>query len=403
MKTPSADEHTMPVGKYLLFPLNYEQSPCEICGKCCSTDWKVELDADEFLRYKGFFEESELPRELQEVKDGSGVSYKLLPVDGKCIFLKPDNKCYIHGKHGPEAKSRTCRFFPLSPDTFTPRGMHLKISFVCPAILKSLLSHEPVEITRQEWDNDLRCPGTAKFYHDKEISWESFFAYNDVLSSLFLQTPYHVEQNLLIASVWTSDLYAGLREGSIHEFGSILSREDLSGKRQSLLKTGTGFAPQYTEHMNVVTHIAYDAMQNEFAELQRGTDYVSIAAFLDPQEKLFNDRDRVLDAYHNYYLKELPGFSQIIERYLLYKVLGIGIFTSHGVIYGINFLNLCYCFFRLYLLADIIFGNKELNNEAVLKAVSFVEIVFFHRRSMQFPQMENIFSKPVLSLLLLRL
>ena len=403
MKTSPANEYGVPVGKYLLFPVNYEQSPCVSCGKCCSTNWIVELDADEFLRYERFSKESELPNNLQKVKDEAGVSYKLLPEGGKCIFLQPDNKCYIHGKYGPEAKSRTCRFFPLSPNAFTPRGMHLMISFVCPAILNSLLSTGPVQTTQADWDNDLRCTSTANFFKDKKISWESFFTYNDVLSSLFLQGPYHVEQNLVIASVWTSDLYAGLKEGSINEFGSILSREDLFRNRQSLLETGNGFTPQYTEHMNVITHIAYAAMQNEFADLKGGEDYLSITNLLDPGDKLFNDRQRVLDAYHKYYLKELPGFSHIIERYLLYKVLGVGIFTSNGVIHGINYLALCYCFFRLYLLAEVIFGKQELNNEAVLKAISFVEIVFFHRRSMQFPQMENIFSKPMLSLLLLRL
>jgi lysine-N-methylase len=194
MKKINSKDKDIPVGKYVLFPDSFSRSPCEMCGKCCNNDWSVEMDAEDFHRYKSILESSTLPDEyksyLQETKNREGkIVYKLSPREGRCIFLLSDNKCYIHSEHSPDAKSRTCKNYPLAANAFSPRGMHLKTSFVCPSILNTLLTPDPVRITEKEWENDFLCSGTVNFSGDYHVSWKKLFSLNDALSSLFPQKP----------------------------------------------------------------------------------------------------------------------------------------------------------------------------------------------------------------------
>jgi Fe-S-cluster containining protein len=411
MKKALSKDKAIPVGKYVLFPDNFSRSPCEMCGKCCNNDWSVEMDAEDFYRYKSILENSPLTDEyksyLQETKNREGkIVYKLSPRKGRCIFLLSNNKCYIHSEHGSDAKSRTCKNYPLAANAFSPRGMYLKTSFVCPSILKTLLSSDPVRITEKEWGNDFLCPDTVNFSGDYHISWEKLFSLNDSLSSLFLQKPFHAEDNLITAGIWVFNLFNRLKQDRMNEFDSMCSKEYLAGNRASLLEAGNEFPPQQLEQMNLISHIAYAVMQEEFLGTSNRSNSLNITRMLEPEAVTSELYSKIRVTYNEYYIKELPGYSDIIEKYLLHKILSVGVFTQSGFVYGINLLSLCYSFIRLYLISDLVFEKDELNTDDILEAISFVELVFFHRRSMEYlksPHIINILSNPALSILLLRL
>jgi Fe-S-cluster containining protein len=411
MKKALSKDKTIPVGKYVLFPDDFSRSPCEMCGKCCNNDWSVEMDEEDFHRYKSILESSTLPDDyrsyLQEIKNNEGkVVYKLSPREGRCIFLLPDNKCYIHSEHGPAAKSRTCKNYPLAVHAFSPRGLHLKTSFVCPSILRTLISADPVTIAEKEWENDFVCSGTVNFSNDYYISWETFFSLNDALSSLFLHKPFHVEHNLITAGIWVFNLFNRLKQGSMREFDSLCSKEYLAENRESLLEAGDEFQPQLLEQMNLISHIAYAVMQEEFLGAFNRSHSLNITRLLEPEAVTSELYPKIQITYNDYYIKELKRYSDIIERYLLHKMLSVGVFIQSGFVYGINFLSLCYSLIRLYLIAVLVFERDELHTDDILEAISFVELVFFHRRSMEYlksPHIVNILSSPALSILLLKL
>lgn len=411
MEKTISKENSIPVGKYVLYPGDFTSSPCEMCGKCCNNDWIVSMDAEDFNRYKTILENSDFPDEyssyLQEEKDSGGnSSYKLVPCRGRCIFLMSDNKCYIHGKLGPEAKSRTCKNYPLSVSGFSPRGMHLKMSFICPSILNSLLSPDHIQTTKTEWENDFLCPGTVRFSGEHFISWDSYFSLTDALSGLFLQKPYHAEHNLIMAGILTFNFFDGLKQNRPNVFNPQSVKEYMSDNKKAFLETGYEFIPQYKEQMNVISFIAYALMEDEFIKLIKGERASDIVRLLDPEAITSYYSGKIQETYNQYYINELPKFSHIIEKYLLHKILDTGIFTRNGFVYGINYLSLCYSFFRLYLLAGTIFGKNKLDTNDVLEAISFVELKFTHKRSMEglkSSRVANILSSPALSLLLLRL
>ena len=92
--------------------------------------------------------------------------------------------------------------------------MHLKTSFACPSILKSFFLPEEIKITRAEWKNNLLCLSHLTFYNEYTMTWESLFDMIEAVSSLFLQKPYNVEHNLLVAGIWMGAIYENIKQGN---------------------------------------------------------------------------------------------------------------------------------------------------------------------------------------------
>ena len=300
------------------------------------------------------------------------------------MFLLPDNKCYIHNHHGPKAKSRTCNRFPLAVDTYSPRGMHLKTSFICPSIINSLLSSDNIKLNKAEWINDFTCPTSVNFCESLTVSWDSLFSLRDALSSLFLQESYHVEQNLVIAGMWASALYHKLKHGKIKEFNEMSAKEYLPLNKKTFLDAGEEFSPQCLEQINLIANIAQVLMAEEFMNESESSGPLKFTSMLRSREAISNSTDYIQHAYGQQYVKALSGFSHIIERYLLNKILSLGLLTRNGIVFGINHIVLCYSFIRLIILAEIISGKNKLDVKDILEAIRFVELIFFHRRSMEY-------------------
>lgn len=410
MKKSFPGDKGIPVGQYVLFPSTFSSSPCEMCGKCCNNNWVVELSEEEYIRYKTIYRNSDLPKEYESCfeeikKDGESI-YKLLPYNGRCIFLLEDNKCYIHSKHGPESKSRTCKYFPLEVSAYSPRGMHLKTSFSCPSILKSLLSSEEIRITKVEWENELICANQINLYNDYTVTWDRLFSISESVSSLFLHNKYNVEHNLFVTGIWINAVYEGYKQSKAEKIDAILMKEYLLNNRQSYLEVYDQLSPQYLEKMNLMSHIAQAMTMDKFVCDEKNEGSPKITGILKSKEIIDDLRHQLQEIYHNKYLIEIQEFTGIIEKYLIHKIQSVGIFTQKGFIYGINTLILCYAFIRMYLLAEIIFGKRELTYSVVLEAIGFVEENFFHRKAAEYlksPHMVKILSNPNLFHFLLKL
>jgi hypothetical protein len=352
-------------------------------------------------------EESDLPSDytkyLQENKSDDDSKYKLLPRHGKCIFFMENNKCYIHDKYGHDAKSRACKTYPLSTSAFSPRGIHLKISFTCDSILRSLLLPDAIRTTSDDWENDLVCTARVQFSVGHSVSWQNFFFINDALASLFLQSAYNIEHNLMLSSIWASDLFNKLKDNMLNEFRSSSGLEYLSANKNIFLEKAKGFEPEYSSQIMLLSDIAKATLQYELMEKEKNLSTVNLMRLLVNVNNTLIDK--IKEAYNKHYLKGLSSFTVIIERYFMHKMLSLEMSVTHGIIYGLNKLSLCYAFLRLHLLAKIIFNNEKLNDDDILDSISFVETTFFHKSSTQYldsPHMLKILLNPSLPLLLIR-
>jgi Fe-S-cluster containining protein len=410
MKESAVTDEGIPVGQFILFPSNLSNSPCEMCGKCCKNNWSIELSEEEFLRYKTILKNSDLPEEYEsfseEIQQDGETIYKLLLRNSGCIFILDDNRCYIHSRYGPESKSRACRYFPLEVSGYSPRGMHLKTSFACPSILRSLLSSEGVTITRVDWKNNLRCASHLIFHGGYTITWERLFSLSDAMSCLFVQNSFDVEQKLLIAGKWINDMYEAYKLGNSAMIDVMSGREYLLDHKQSFLDECEQLSPLYAEKMNLMSHIAHVMSMSAFISETEVAGSCENTGILKSKEMIANVRNRLQEVYHDIYLKELQKFSKIIAKYILHKLQSMGIFTQKGFIYGVNHLILCYAFFRMFLLTQLISEKKTIISADVIEAVTFVEENFFHRKSAKYltsPQMAKILSNPNLFHFLLKL
>ncbi len=96
----------------------YENFACTLCGDCCNSPWKISLHQSYYEEWFDFFNTHENPRFhepfVKRKKPTESDYADMRRVEGthRCIFLEPDNSCYIHAHHGEEALSSVCREYP---------------------------------------------------------------------------------------------------------------------------------------------------------------------------------------------------------------------------------------------------------------------------------------------------
>lgn len=90
---------------------------CTQCGDCCTSAWRIHLPEAYYKKWYAFFDEDPSGRFRQPfVTHPSPTAEQYADIrrltNHRCIFLEPDNSCYIHRHHGEEALSEICRSYP---------------------------------------------------------------------------------------------------------------------------------------------------------------------------------------------------------------------------------------------------------------------------------------------------
>jgi hypothetical protein len=203
----------------------------------------------------------------------------------------------------------------------------------------------------------------------------------------------------MLSSIWASDLFNKLKDNMLNEFRSSSGLEYLSANKNIFLEKAKGFEPEYSSQIMLLSDIAKATLQYELIEKEKHLSTVNLMRLLVNVNNTLIDK--IKEAYNKHYLKGLSSFTVIIERYFMHKMLSLEMSVTHGIIYGLNKLSLCYAFLRLHLLAKIIFNNEKLDDDDILDSISFVET----KSSTQYldsPHMLKILLNPSLPLLLIR-
>jgi len=99
----------------------YQHFACTQCGDCCKLPWAIHVSEDYYRRWydvldaepSGRFKEPML--KIKAPPDShSYASLRRKPGTSECIFLEPDNSCWIHKNHGETALSTVCKTYPRS-------------------------------------------------------------------------------------------------------------------------------------------------------------------------------------------------------------------------------------------------------------------------------------------------
>lgn len=96
----------------------YTHFQCTQCGDCCRSGWKIHLSKAYYDQWfevfdnhpSGRFRAPFTPYVHGQTEERYAEMRRT--TDQACIFLEPDQSCFIHGHYGEEALSHVCRTYP---------------------------------------------------------------------------------------------------------------------------------------------------------------------------------------------------------------------------------------------------------------------------------------------------
>lgn len=97
---------------------SYSQFACTQCGECCKTPWSIHVTKDYYEHWYPILDAHPSGRFKQPFnlvsEPGEHVygDVRRKPGTSECIFLEPDQTCFIHATYGAEALSPVCRKYP---------------------------------------------------------------------------------------------------------------------------------------------------------------------------------------------------------------------------------------------------------------------------------------------------
>lgn len=105
-----------PTDELVLYFDDVEHFSCSQCGHCCQRPWLVGIDQayyDRWVRYWNQHPDARFHGALRVQPLASFyATLKRAPQNGHCIFLEPDNACYIQRHLGAEAQPILCQQYP---------------------------------------------------------------------------------------------------------------------------------------------------------------------------------------------------------------------------------------------------------------------------------------------------
>jgi Fe-S-cluster containining protein len=95
----------------------FDHFQCTQCGDCCTSAWGIHLSQRYHTEWYSFFDQHpsgrfRQPFILNPVPTAAHYADIRRLDNHRCLFLEPDNSCYIHRHHGEEALSEVCRLYP---------------------------------------------------------------------------------------------------------------------------------------------------------------------------------------------------------------------------------------------------------------------------------------------------
>lgn len=213
----------------IIIPENFRYSCLPDCAVCCKADWSIDIDEETFKNLSKV-EWGEISKRFAGKKKFIEKKHKKYfeLIEGKCIFLDDDKYCLIHKKMGFDAKSSTCKIYPLK-FIKTADGIIVRLSFVCPSIIKNTgvpLEEQIGEIKKiasLKPEQMRQIDETVAVSEDFKISWTDYKKLENFILDL-LQTGDNYESSLKSAAKFLRIVLEGLQKNE--EISGILEKID---------------------------------------------------------------------------------------------------------------------------------------------------------------------------------
>jgi len=188
----------------IIIPENFRYSCLPNCAVCCA-GWNIDVDEEAYKNFSKFDWEKiskKFVGKKKFIEENNKKYFEL--VDGKCIFLDDDKYCLLHKKLGFDAKTSTCKIYPLK-FIKTADGIIVRLSFVCPSIIKNTgipLEEQLLEIKKLaalKPERMRQIDETIAVNEDFKIGWSDYKKLENFILNL-LKTGDNYESSLKLAA-----------------------------------------------------------------------------------------------------------------------------------------------------------------------------------------------------------
>ena len=213
----------------IIIPENFCYSCLPNCAVCCKADWSIDID-EETYKNLSKVEWEKISKKFAGKKKFIEKNHKKYfeLIEGKCIFLDDDKYCLIHKKLGFDAKTSTCKIYPFK-FIKTADGIIVRLSFVCPSIIKNTgvpLEEQIVEIEKLaalKPEQMRQIDETVALNEYIKISWNDYKKLENFILDL-LKTGDNYESSLKAAAKYLRIVLEELQKKE--EISDILEKID---------------------------------------------------------------------------------------------------------------------------------------------------------------------------------
>lgn len=228
---------------------------CGGCADCCQSYHIPVTDAERArIEGQGWGDDPDLKDTPFFARDKHLKGYRLNHrPDGKCVFLGADNRCKIHGKHGPAAKPRACRIYPF---VLVPAGDHWRVGlrYACPAATanagKPMSQHA---VAAKEYAALLEAEGSGppadapptELVPGQSVPWPDLVRFVQAISNILGETAGSIEHRLrrviALAGLCRKSRFEAVQGSRLKEFLEIVSAaldEDVVEKPEDIPPPG---------------------------------------------------------------------------------------------------------------------------------------------------------------------
>lgn len=364
------------------------------CEDSCCVGWQVDIDKENYLKYKKIQNEELKPmfgkmvnRKHNHKSDGSYAKIKM-DIKGRCPFLNEKNLCKIHGILGEAYLSDTCALYPRYLRMVDGK-FERSATMSCPEIARlALLNPDGICFEQIEEDADIRIKIHSTFDTEGHLYLnkpERYFWDIRLFSLSLLQNRnYNLGERLIILGIVykkIEELQLNKQTGNIPTMLETMNNLIEAGTlKEELEKVPTNtqiqmrLAKEMTDEkvLQGITSQRYvECLKEAFIGIDC-VDKVNIEVMLQKYEENYKEylipyleeKEFIMENYLvNEYFKELMpfgGYSSIWDSYI--------------------FLCILYSMIKLHMIGMAGY-HKGLNDELTLKLIQSLSRVVIHNNS----------------------
>jgi len=381
-----------PVPQKLKLPSHVLSFRCAQCGQCCTSKWRIDVDAVSYnILYKKMEELGRQNELLAHILLDKTIPQIRCLENGKCPWLSDNNLCSIQLEIGEKYLLDICKTFPRIIFS-SQNSLELSLSLGCKTAIRTL-ADGPIRIIEAAWP--IQDKQALPFSFSEPTATKKYDPDKILLAGSDL--PYHELEHLLIALVQRQDLPLSRRLVALGQLlDRLISGSDLGGSKSEAEIFASQDDCSLFQEPDLKRHLAHlYLMSNLFLErfpilpvsglLRKILLALSPAHSCQTEAGTVNACSKVEPPPPDDYRKLLEQRYQpakniiepIVENYMVNFILGKN-FYLRPLHFAYCRMAFAYAAIVAFALGVSLLANRPIDQDAVLQAIYDVEDIYYY-------------------------